>query len=265
MRRYKNPIRRTPIKKTPVKKTPVKKTPVKKTPAKKLKAPTGPNMCVQLPEETGVCIKPGCQVFNCKSGGKIEEYTSYIKNLMPCDENYQMLNCESFDNKIYCACKNIHAIDKKCPNGYEMYIQGKGATAIRQNAMRPMHAKPNYYCRVKTDEPACIEQPPEDINCVNPDCKMFNCKSGSDEIEIPKLMQCDGNLELRCVNKNDKFYCKCIPIKAWNTWIPGNKGNCKHDGMEIYKTLLLDGDCSFEVFPSSECVPKIYTLCRKKV
>jgi|CXWK01.1.fsa_nt_gi hypothetical protein len=229
----------------------------------RLKAPSGPEMCIQLPDETGVCEKPECQVFNCKSGRKIEEYTSYIKNLMPCDENYQLLSCESFNNKIYCGCKNIRAVDKKCPDGYEMYRQGSGATSIRRNAMKPMHAIPNYYCRVKLDGPACIEQLPEDSSCINPNCKMFNCRSGSDEIELPKLMQCDENLELRCMKKNDKFYCKCIPIKAWNVEL-GYEGQCKN-GMEVYDSLLLDGNCSFEVFPSSECVPKMYTLCRKNV
>ena len=236
-----------------------------------LKAPNGPEMCVKLSDETN-CKKPYCQVFNCKSGKKIEEYTDYIKTILPQCKTDTQLYCESFDNKVYCGCKKIQAIDKKCPDGYEMYTVKGGMcdNNIRSGQMCPMMAVTNYYCRLKTDEPTCIEQVSDDINCVNPECKMFKCKIGANFDNYRELISCDYNTqELICESKpgnSEKVYCKCIPYRARMTDFNNGiiKPSCQPD-WEMYETLLPDGDCSFEVFPSNKCKPKMYNLCRKNV
>ena len=247
------------------------KSPKPKSPI--LKAPNGPEMCVKLADETN-CKKPYCQVFNCKSGKKIEEYTDYIKTILPqCEENKQ-LYCEkdTLGSKVFCGCKNIRAIDKKCQDGYEIYTEHGGMCSnyIRTGQVCPQMAVMNYYCRLKTNEPTCIEQASDDINCVNPECKMFKCKIGANFDNYRELISCDYDTqELICASKpgnSEKVYCKCIPNKARMTDFNNGiiKPSCRPE-WEMYETLLPDGDCTFEVFPSSECTPKMYKLCRKNV
>ena len=236
----------------------------------RLKAPSGPEMCVKLLDESN-CKKPNCNVFNCKSGFNLVDYTSYIKPLIPCEANNQ-LYCEMDGYKVYCGCRPIKAIDKKCPDGYEMYSVRGGAcdSDIRPGRMCPAILVTNNYCRKKTDGPTCEEQTPEDDNCVNPNCKMFKCKIGANYDNYRELISCDYNSEeLVCQSKpgnSDKVYCKCIPNKARMTdFNDGRHEYACRDGWQMYDSLLLDGDCSFKVFPSGECTPQMYKLCRKNV
>lgn len=80
------------------------------------------------------------------------------------------------------------------------------------------------------------------------------------------IISCDENTEeLICHSKKDKIYCKCILNKARMTDFGDgkpSKPSCQ-PGWKMYDSLLLDGDCSFEVFPTSECTPKMYKLCKK--
>lgn len=228
-------------------------------------------MCVKLTDESN-CKKPNCNVFNCKSGLNLVDYTNYIKSLIPqCEANNQ-LYCEMDGSKVYCGCRQIKAIDKKCPDGYEMYSVSRRACdgSIRTGRMCPAMLVQYNYCRKKTDEPMCIEQESEDINCVNPNCKMFKCKIGANYDNYKTMLQCDENTEeLLCQSKpdnSDKVYCKCIPNKARMTdFSDGRHEYACRDGWKMYDSLLLDGDCSFKVFPTSDCTPQMYKLCRKNV
>lgn len=248
-----------------MRKTPVRKY-IKKTPVKKLKAPNDSNICIQLSEEMN-CKKPYCQVFNCKDGYNLDDYTNYIKTVVPCKKDTQ-LYCEMDNNssKVYCKCSNIKAIDKKCRDGYEMYTVRGGCERIRTNQVCPAILVTHYYCRKKTDEPICVEQQSEDDNCVSPYCKMMKCKIGSSHKDYKQIISCDENTEeLICHSKKDKIYCKCILNKARMTDFGDgkpSKPSCQ-PGWKMYDSLLLDGDCSFEVFPTSECTPKMYKLCKK--
>ena len=256
----------------PKRKTP-KRTPKRKTPKPKssrLKAPSGPEICVQLPDESN-CEKPYCNVFNCKSGFNLVDYTSYIKPLIPCEANNQ-LYCEMDGSKVYCGCRKIKAIDKKCSDGYEMYSVDERACGsdIRTGRRCPAMKVTNNYCREKNlnsklqtprlkapDESEICVQLPEESNCKKPYCNVFNCNNGFNLVDytnyIKPLVPCEENKQLYCEMNGTKVYCNCQNIRAIDKKCP--------DGYEFYTKR---GDCN-RIRSNQVCPAMLVTheLCRK--